>query len=320
MAQVNKNIVDSKRIALNAKQDLPLAQAFRHFMDPDTFSNLESDVFKYKLKYFENYIGAEYEKISARHWDEEEILPGGNGILQDGYEAIIQGLSAACPIHYNTVVKTIHQHDKNIEITTTQGTYDADVVIVTVPLGVLKRGCITFSPELSISKQQAIQRLDMGLMNVVAMRFSDISWFEDLQACFFAASPHCSMFFNLGLYLNLPIIIGYVGGITGLNFEAQSDQSILDTLMTCFRKSFNQNIAMPKKYFVTRWGNDPYSFGSYSYLPVGSTRQDCDILAQPESNRLFFAGEATSKAFSATTHGAYLSGIREAERIIALYG
>jgi len=33
-------------------------------------------------------------------------------------------------------------------------------------------------------------------------------------------------------------------------------------------------------------------------------------------DRLFFAGEATIKEYYATVHGAYLSGVREARRII----
>ena len=45
---------------------------------------------------------------------------------------------------------------------------------------------------------------------------------------------------------------------------------------------------------------------------------DYDTLAAPVEDRLFFAGEATNRAYRATVHGAYLSGIREAERIGAL--
>lgn len=42
---------------------------------------------------------------------------------------------------------------------------------------------------------------------------------------------------------------------------------------------------------------------------------DFQEIAAPVANRLFFAGEATCSKYSATTHGAYLTGIREAENI-----
>lgn len=37
--------------------------------------------------------------------------------------------------------------------------------------------------------------------------------------------------------------------------------------------------------------------------------------AAPVANRVFFAGEATSRRYQATVHGAYLSGVRAAEEI-----
>ncbi|GFZ10402.1 LSD1-like 3 [Actinidia rufa] len=43
------------------------------------------------------------------------------------------------------------------------------------------------------------------------------------------------------------------------------------------------------------WGNDPYSYGAYSYVAVGASGEDYDILGRPVENCLFFAGEATSE-------------------------
>ena len=67
----------------------------------------------------------------------------------------------------------------------------------------------------------------------------------------------------------------------------------------------------------TQWASDPFAGGSYSYVPVGATGEEYDALAEPVGSRLFFAGEATSRDYHATVHGAYLSGLREAERIAA---
>lgn len=72
----------------------------------------------------------------------------------------------------------------------------------------------------------------------------------------------------------------------------------------------------PIQTICTRWGSDPLSYGSYSHVRVGSSGVDYDILAESVSNRLFFAGEATTRQHPATMHGAYLSGLREASRIL----
>jgi monoamine oxidase len=63
---------------------------------------------------------------------------------------------------------------------------------------------------------------------------------------------------------------------------------------------------------------DPWSLGSYSYLPVGATPADRVALATPAAARLFFAGEATSSEHPATVHGAAASGIRAAKQIASL--
>ena len=62
---------------------------------------------------------------------------------------------------------------------------------------------------------------------------------------------------------------------------------------------------------ATRWGKDEMAFGSYSSIPVGSLGgEDYDLMAE-STGRLFFAGEATTKQYPATMHGAFASGMRE---------
>ena len=60
-------------------------------------------------------------------------------------------------------------------------------------------------------------------------------------------------------------------------------------------------------------------YGMWAYIPVGGDIADRDILAEPVGDRLLFAGEATSRDYAATVHGAYLSGVRVAKRLIARY-
>lgn len=52
--------------------------------------------------------------------------------------------------------------------------------------------------------------------------------------------------------------------------------------------------------------------GTYSFVAVGATGDDYDLLAKPIDNRVFFAGEACCREHPATAAGAYLSGLRVA--------
>ena len=54
-------------------------------------------------------------------------------------------------------------------------TIEADVILVTLPLGVLKKGSVAFTPPLPEYKQQAIKVLGMGTENRVAMLFPKVS-------------------------------------------------------------------------------------------------------------------------------------------------
>lgn len=72
----------------------------------------------------------------------------------------------------------------------------------------------------------------------------------------------------------------------------------------------------PIQSICTRWGSDQFSYGSYSHVRIQSSGSDYDVLSESIGGRLFFAGEATTKQYPATMHGAYLSGLREASCIL----
>uniref|UniRef100_A0A6V7QUU7 Amine oxidase domain-containing protein n=1 Tax=Ananas comosus var. bracteatus TaxID=296719 RepID=A0A6V7QUU7_ANACO len=79
----------------------------------------------------------------------------------------------------------------------------------------------------------------------------------------------------------------------------------------------------------SRWGTDPLFLGSYSYVAVGSSGDDLDLMAEPlprgaegvgaAALQILFGGEATHRTHYSTTHGAYFSGIREANRLLQHY-
>jgi monoamine oxidase len=85
--------------------------------------------------------------------------------------------------------------------------------------------------------------------------------------------------------------------------------------MQVLRGIYGRSIPDPDRVVVTRWGSDPFSLGAYSSISPGASGKDYDTLAEPIGDRVFFAGEATSRSYPATVHGAFLSGEREARRI-----
>ena len=71
---------------------------------------------------------------------------------------------------------------------------------------------------------------------------------------------------------------------------------------------------------ITRWGSDPWSQGSYSYIPTGSSPRLRVDLSRSVDGRRFMAGEATESDFPATVNGAIRSGIRAANEVLEARG
>jgi polyamine oxidase len=78
-----------------------------------------------------------------------------------------------------------------------------------------------------------------------------------------------------------------------------------------------RSIPAPTASLVTRWDADPWSRGSYSALPVGTSPSVRRTLADAIiGGRIVLAGEYASTQCPSTTTGAYLSGRYAARRLL----
>lgn len=66
--------------------------------------------------------------------------------------------------------------------------------------------------------------------------------------------------------------------------------------------------------FYPRWFTNPFTRGSFTYFPLGTTSEDITNLAMNLEN-LYFAGEGTSVDWCGYMQGAYLTGQEKARRI-----
>ena len=123
------------------------------------------------------------------------------------------------------------------------------------------------------------------------------------------------------------VLCGFIAGLESEFMETLSDEDVLLSLTQVLRRvTGNPRLPAPRSVLRSRWHSAPYTRGSYSYVAVGSSGDDLDLLAQPlpadgkgAQLQVLFAGEATHRTFYSTTHGALLSGWREADRLISLW-
>ena len=68
----------------------------------------------------------------------------------------------------------------------------------------------------------------------------------------------------------------------------------------------------PIAWHVARWGDDPWSAGSWTALAPGGTPQHRAALGEPVDGRFIVAGDATNPVAASMIHGAYDEGLRAA--------
>ena len=302
---------------------------FAETVDQDTSIKAAEDSFvkvrnlsEEQQNYLRFYINTELEHAESADasdlslWTDigKEIF-GLEVLFPKGYIQILETLVDGLDIKLEHIVSKVEYDDQSVIVTTNQGTFDAKYVISTLPIGVLKAGDVEFSPPLPAAKQQAIDRIGMGVLNKLYLLFDDMFW-DDVTLIVHVSPDGGPMweFYNLNDF-GKPILLGFTTGDHARQLEQLSDDEIVNDAMNILEKMYGDETLQPIDYVRTKWASDPFAKGAYSYSHVGVTEADYTALAAPVMGRVFFAGEATYIDYTATVNGAYLSGLREAERI-----
>lgn len=279
-----------------------------------------TDLRAYLASEIENDLAANINRISLMTIDEDsEYAVGGDQQMIDGYDHLPALLANRLDIRLNCAVKTINYTTKPVRVSTSQGDFFAEHVLVTVPLGVLKKGSIAFNPLLPTAKRTAIARMGVSAFDKVILQFPTRfwpsgNWLTNIEG----KSPYATIFSSLEVAApGSNILIGWQFGNTATIRETLTDSALLTAVLADLQRIFpGRTLPAPKATAITRWTADPFSRGAYSFPVVGSPRSDITALAAPVGTSLFFAGEATNPDYPSTVHGAFLSGQREARNII----
>ena len=88
------------------------------------------------------------------------------------------------------------------------------------------------------------------------------------------------------------ILVTTVSGDALKDYRKMPDGQIVELCVQTLQLMFPQeNIPPPSSYLLSRWGSNPYAQMSYSYVAVGSSGEDYNIMAEEVAGKIFFAGE-----------------------------
>ena len=140
--------------------------------------------------------GVETDKLSWLGYDAgEAAYSGGNQFVIGGYDGIPTMLAGDTPIEYETIVDKISWNADGIRVAAGDRVWEADAVIVTVPLGVLKAQSIVFDPALPAKYTTALNQLEMGLLDRCVMKFDEVFW-DTKYTTFSVARPDTAAWYQ----------------------------------------------------------------------------------------------------------------------------
>jgi len=263
---------------------------------------------------------------AASHSNANNSPPPASGSRSARVASAPPKLSASSSSPSLPSISTINTMSQSyVTVTTADGKQHlADRVISTLPLGVLKRDVVKFSPAISDHKCVSMARVGYGSMNKIYVQFEEAFWEPEGEV-----QPHVVIWMNdagtgrLTIGVNHNVLVPHSNilcilatGEAGPAVEQMTDERILDEIMTNLRRCYGPNTPQPCNHMITRWAKDKWSYGSYASLVLGSSHDDLRELARPEG-RLHFAGEHTATEYLGSVHGAYLSGMRAATEVLA---
>lgn len=367
--------------------DRSLFDFFKESAEKKGFSEEEKEACLESCRLWGSYVGDPVERQSLKFFCLEECIDSsrfdrlftgievmadiaGNCFVSSTYKKILEFVSKAAlkyaDILFNQPVVGIDSQfheaktERQVVLSIVDGQkHQFDEVVVTCPLGWLKRNKSAFTPELPPRLIQAIDSISYGRLEKVYVTFPQAFWHTegaDYKAPNFAVfldptytdhpkdiiwNQECVSLATLGpqahptllFYIHGPCASHVVSRISTLSPSSAEYYDYLNDFLHPFYSRLHGYSATsadckPLAFLATQWQSDPYAGnGSYSNFQVGLEKGDQDIEALRdgagigEERGVWFAGEHTAPFVAlGTTTGAYWSGERVAGRICQIYG
>lgn len=310
-------------------------ESFAEFLDEYSRKHKVDDVRAIATLFVEGFHAARADRISvlglaktneaaAEIDDEKQFRPAG------GYRPIVEWLHSEAVAHgasfrLQTVVREIAWSAGAVTVTSDAGEqFKARRLIVTLPLGVLQRNEVTFTPRL-VAKEEAAGKLAVGQVVKVVLRFRDRFWEGinlpsddgkrvDLKELAFIHSPdELPATWWTQLPVRAPLLVGWAGGTRAEQLLLASADELFDKSLEALSRIFAEPVRSIEDqlvdFYTHDWATDPFSFGAYSYIPIGGLKAQA-ALSEPIENTIYFAGEAANKkGHHGTVHGALASAL-----------
>ncbi len=222
-------------------------------------------------------------------------------------------------IKFNAPVTEINYTGNPIIVKTENGDrYEADRVMVTVSIGVLKSNLIHFIPEMSEKKKEAIESIVFHPGFKAAMKFSE-KFYPDFVNC--KVKDGERGFYDIAFKKNAETnILGFLctGSETQKYHALNTEQEIISSLLQELDKMFDgkASATYTGDYILENWGQHEFVQGTWTQA-IQEKKSHLKALNQPLGNKVYFAGEICDPYQQMGVPGAVLSGYYSIDRLLS---
>lgn len=260
--------------------------------------------------------GRPLDEVSLHDWPSMEY--GDNFFVAGGYGAYLARLALGLPIRLGCPVTGLDWSGPGVRAQLADGgRIAARAAIVTVPVPVLQ-AAFRFDPPLPERARAAIDGFLAGIYEHVVLHWPTAPFRGRDRLASVVGGRHKppgmltridgTPFHYFELDAAFTRALDAAGaGADGARRRARA------VLADHFGRNALADLAIPA---VTAWRHDPWSRGSWAVVPPGHAGSRT-TLQEPVGERIWFAGEANSRAQWGTAGGAYEEGLRAADRVAA---
>ncbi len=265
--------------------------------------------------------GAKFAEVSTLDYD-AYVDTGVNCRVVEGYGTLVSALGADVPVVLNCPVERVDRSGPILKIDTARGRIEARAVILTLPTSVLASEAVRFDPPLP-DLIEAAAGAPLGLASKLHMAVDGAEDFPPDSQLWGRTDTAQTGGYHLRPF-GRPMIEGYFGGDLAWGLEAEGEAAFLDFAVTEICDLLGSGFKRRLQPLATSmWGAEPFSMGAYSHVLPGMGDPETGArarLSRSIEDRIFIAGEATSRGFYGTAHGAWEEGERAALEAITVMG
>jgi monoamine oxidase len=244
-------------------------------------------------------------------------IGGDDWFCAEGYGSVVAHYGQDVPVALGTAVREIGWHSDGVKVVTSVGTINAKAAILTVSVGVLAANHIKFTPQLPVEKQEAIDGIDMAIMNYIGLHFSDDVFNFGSDTYVYQQQADENGVGYLANLNNTNLVYGYVGGDQARALEKEPMDTAIAYGLDGMKSLLGNDIQ--KKFikgFATACGQIPLYEGAYSTAKPGKQPMRA-VLRATLASKLFFSGEATHRVQWGSVNGGLYSGRDSANQAVA---